>query len=168
MKCLDLVPVEAAREAYRRGMARSRGARRRKGKHLYGWNPDPRRQAEIDATSAVAEFFVSVVTGRRWLSNGLEPDDPSEGDIEGGLEVRHTDRLDGCLIIHPKDSDEHPFVLVVGEVRQMRIVGYLPGREGKKKRYWRVRGVRCPAYFVPQQVLRPIGDLILRGGDDAE
>jgi hypothetical protein len=50
----------------------------------------------------------------------------------------------------------------------MKIVGWIRGRDGKKKEYW-WEGTGRPAYFIPQNVLHAPGLLkeMLDGGTHA-
>lgn len=74
----------------------------------------------------------------------------------GPYQIRATERLDGCLILHPDDDDNHPFVLVVGSGQHYRLAGWILAREGKQDCWW--RGPR-PAWFVPQSELQPMATL---------
>ena len=158
---MSVLTVEEAREAYRAGLARSQAGRARSGQHRYGWNPDPAVQRKIDGESAVAELLVAKTLGRRWLSDGLTPDDPDAGDVEGGLQVRWTERRHGCLIVHDEDPDGLICVLVVGNAPEQRICGWILTLEAKTQVFWR-ENVRHPAYFVPQQALLPLSMLEAR------
>lgn len=148
---------EDVRDAYEKGLRRSRAARRRSGTHKYNWKPGD-EQPEVDAQSAVAELLVARCTNRKWLSSGEVPDKPEDGDVEGGIQVRHTSYGTGSLIVHPEDNDQHKFVLVVGKDEYMRVVGYIDGHKAKSRNWWR-SDVRYPAYFVPQSALNDIAEL---------
>lgn len=109
----------------------------------------------IDAESSVAELMVARALGRKWLSDGLQPDRPEDGDVEGGISVRWTARTNGCLIVHEDEPDELISVLVVGHAPDCEIKGWLQTYEAKVPSYWR-SNVRHPAFFVPQEALRPL------------
>lgn len=83
-----------------------------------------------------------------------------KGDVHG-VEVRTRSQEWHDLIVHPADADERPFVLVVlvDPWRVWRVVGWLPGAEAKRERWWRDPAGGRPAYFVPQRHLRPIETL---------
>jgi hypothetical protein len=105
---------------------------------------------------ACAEMAVAKYLGRYWqplAERGYLSLVPA--DIGRSIQVRSTDRPGGCLIIHPDDEDEHLFYLVIrlGAPRYT-IAGWLRGRAGKRPEFWREdRGVRHPAFFVPQSAL---------------
>jgi hypothetical protein len=117
----------------------------------YGQSPLDRWGMDIE--SSAAELLVAKKLGLYW---NYFSEDPSslEGDV-GKVQVRHTARADGCLLLHDRDKSDVPFVLVVGHYPALRIVGWCLGSYGKDKRYWREDTGR-PAYFVPQSDLRPM------------
>lgn len=86
--------------------------------------------------------------------HGWQEETDEDGDV-GVIQVRHTLRRDGCLIVHPDDSDAAPFVLVVGSMPFQRIVGGIFGQRAKDPRFWR-DDVRHPAFFIPQDALTPL------------
>jgi hypothetical protein len=83
----------------------------------------------------------------------------TEGDLRNGTEIRGTMHADGCLILHDRDHDDRPYVLVTGRPPEFIVRGWLYGREGKQPAYWRADW-RRPCYAVPQAALRPIEDLV--------
>jgi hypothetical protein len=135
-------------EAYAIGVRRCGAANRRGAKHRYDYDPLPAKEQHWHGMSAVSEWTVAELTGRRWISMGDRPDRPGEGDVEGGLQVRWTDRPDGSLIVH-RDEPEPFFVLVVGPAAPLRVVGWVTREVGQQERWWRA-DVRKPAFFVPQ------------------
>lgn len=110
------------------------------------------------ANSAVAENELAVYLGLKWLSTGDKADKPEDGDIEGGIQVRWTPNINYSLIVREPDLDWQIYVLVVGEIPDMVIVGWFYGHEAKEKDkngkylYWR-DNVPDPAWFVPQRAL---------------
>jgi len=106
---------------------------------------------ENDVQGAAAEYAVHLALKVPWrpLKKTLHDD---HRDVSG-VEVRSTLKRHGCLIVHDRDSDSAPFILVTGEMPSLRIVGWLYGRECKRPEFWRT-DVRTPAYFVPQGELR--------------
>lgn len=100
---------------------------------------------EVHILGACAELAVAKLTGTFWngaLGN-LSADDVGE------LQVRYTDKPNGRLIVHPKDQDDKKFVLVRGAPPKMLVVGWMYGRDAKKKEYWDdPTWQNRPAYFV--------------------
>jgi hypothetical protein len=76
------------------------------------------------------------------------------GDVEG-TQVRSTPRANGCLLIHPSDPDDKPFVLVTGRIPSFVLRGWCYGEEGKHTQWWNTSTGR-PCFFVPQTALRPM------------
>jgi len=72
----------------------------------------------------------------------------------GLLQVRSTQRDDGCLILHKWDSDDDVFVLMVGTAPRFDCRGWLRAADGKTEEFWRDPIGGRPAYFVPQSKLR--------------
>lgn len=125
-------------------------------KELFSPPADGGWQREIEGV--LGELVVASVFGVYWRGAA---DDGSEGqpDDVDGMQVRATPRLDGCLIVHRKDLDDAPFILVCGIPPTFTIPGWLTGAAAKQLRWWR-NDVRSPAYFVPQSELHPIEQLI--------
>lgn len=76
-----------------------------------------------------------------------------------GIQVRATTLDRGALLVHPRDPDDQPFVLVTGQPPRLTVRGWLFGFEAKDPVHWREAGMRHPAFAVPQDVLRPIETL---------
>ena len=111
----------------------------------------------VDMESCAAELLVSRALNQSWTPYAASPAEILS-DVGRAVQVRHTPRGNGCLILHNKDQDDHAFVLVVGSGTGQRIVGWLWGRDGKHPSYWRTSTGR-PAYFVPQEALSLITGL---------
>jgi hypothetical protein len=110
-----------------------------------------------DIESAGAEAAVAKALGKYWLAVLQNPQD-ADGDVSG-IEIRSTCRSDGRLIVHDRDKDDAPFVLVRGTFPNYEICGWMRGRDAKKDKY-KFNGDGRPAYFVPSSELRPIEELI--------
>lgn len=82
-----------------------------------------------------------------------------EGGDVGAFQVRTRSNDNYDLLVRPTDRDEDIFVLVVGQRGIYRVVGWLYGRECKRPEWLKTYGGRPPAYFVPQEALRPISTL---------
>lgn len=100
---------------------------------------------------AAAEMAVAKALGVYW--DMVVDYTPNLVDIQPNIEVRTTTRSNGSLIIHPEDSDDRLFYLVVGELPSYNVVGSIRGADGKRPLWWRESGVRFPAYFIPQSAL---------------
>lgn len=111
---------------------------------------------ENDVRGAAAEYAVHIALRLPWkpLKKTLHD---NHRDVSGN-EVRSTAWRHGCLLVHDRDCDSAPFILVTGEMPSLRIVGWLYGRECKRPEFWRHDRPR-PAYFVPQSELRSMEEL---------
>jgi hypothetical protein len=74
----------------------------------------------------------------------------------GPYQVRHTDRANGCLLLHPPDKDGDIFILVTGENGTYNLSGWIYARDGKTLEYWKDPVGGRPAFFVPQKALNPL------------
>lgn len=107
-----------------------------------------------DIEAACSEAAVAKWRGLWWSGNvGML----AVKDV-GNVQVRHTTRPNGRLILHSRDLDDDVFVAVTGWAPVYAIHGWLRGHEGKQQQYWDdPTGTGRPAYFVPQDRLHPIG-----------
>jgi len=112
-----------------------------------------------DIESCGAEAAVAKALGLYWQAVDANPHQLN-GDVSG-IEVRSTKRKDGRLILHTKDPDDRPFVLVRGEMPTYDVVGWIMGRDGKKMDYTSFGDGR-PAFFVPAKDLLPMDELEVR------
>lgn len=127
--------------------------RNRTDRHGYkgdGWS--------IHINGAAAELAVAKASGRFWHALHHAPAE-LPGDV-GRLQVRWRSKPLWDLIVHDDDPDDAYFVLVVGDVPKLSIVGFIRGAEAKQKSYYQDPAGGRPAYFVPQAELAPFGDLI--------
>ncbi len=103
---------------------------------------------KLDQDAAGAELAGSRITKCRW--NMTCGDDLNEPDLWPNVEVRHTTRENGGLIIRPRDKDGRIFLLVVGTMPNYRVVGWIRSEDAKQERYgWE------DVWKVPQSDLRP-------------
>lgn len=109
---------------------------------------------DVAIESCGSEFAVARYTGLFWHSLSKYPHS-LPGDV-GHLQVRHTQHEDGHMIVHDRDKDHDPFILVTGSIPKLTLRGWLYGKDCKKPEYYRTEGVRHPAYFVPQSELKPL------------
>ena len=120
----------------------------------YGQDGDGWQRAFLGVAGEIA---YAKHKGVYWMPP-FRPQRAGEGDV-GSVQVRTSSRIDGDLILHPRDGDDDTWVLVVGNPPDLYIVGWCWGRQGKLDRYWgdKARNGR-PAFFVPQSVLIPFQD----------
>jgi len=111
---------------------------------------------DVHIQGVLGEFVVCKHLGLYWT--GAIPANETAGDA-GRHQVRATTRSAGCLIVHPEDPDDVPFVLVTGTAPTFRIAGWITGGDAKQTQWWRT-DVRNAAYFVPQAALRSIDEFV--------
>lgn len=106
----------------------------------------------IDIEACLAELAVAKAYDLYWERLAYDPA-TLRGDV-ATLQVRSTWREDGCLILHEEDRDDATFILVTGCAPTYTVRGWIQGRAGKQRQWWR-EGDGRPAYFVPQAALSP-------------
>jgi hypothetical protein len=119
--------------------------------HVHRWRYDAGEDWQIGIEGTLAELAVAKALDRYWTPVARYGRDVV-ADVGRRYQVRSTPRLDGCLIVHDDDPDDHLYVLVVGTAPELRIVGCILGDAAKRPEFWRT-DVRFPAYFVPQVAL---------------
>lgn len=102
---------------------------------------------QMDIEGALAEMALSKFLGTYWKGKGHIKDD----DVDG-MEVRYTDRDNGCLIIRPDDPNRI-YWLVTGVRGTYHVHGWLHAEIAKQDKYRRAPNGRPPAYFIPQSDL---------------
>lgn len=78
---------------------------------------------------------------------------------EKNIEVRTAAKDYHSLILHPGDPDESLFILVTGKAPVFYIRGWIRGKEGKDRKFWKDPTGTRPAYFVPQSALECISTI---------
>lgn len=112
---------------------------------------------ELHITGALGELAFAKLTNRYWES--VASDFRSLiGDV-GRHQVRTTARENGCLIVHERDPDDAMFFLVIGTAPTFYVAGGIQGSAAKSEEWWRTDTGR-PAFFVPQDALTPLEELI--------
>lgn len=119
-----------------------------------------------DIEGAAGELVVARVLDRHWTG---ALDMGAGGDV-GPVQVRTRAAKAGAgdawhaaqhLPVHPEDSDDAPFVMVLGRDREYEVVGWIYGRDAKQEQWWRaVAPGRTPSYWVPRSALHPVESLI--------
>jgi hypothetical protein len=77
-------------------------------------------------------------------------------DVFRDVEVRSTDRYDGCLVIRDNDVLERRFILAIVNGSDVVLAGWIYGTEGAKSEYLRNPNNHVPAWFIPINKLRPM------------
>jgi hypothetical protein len=109
----------------------------------------------LDIRGAVGEAIVAKHLGVYWLGVGV-----FRGDDVGSYQVRATGWSNGALLLHDDDKDDQPYISVYVCEGAGTILGWLYGRDGKDKKYWRDPTKKDRwAYFVPTSELRSIAEL---------
>lgn len=139
------------------GVERQLAAMRLARPEIYGWDANRDRWGtHIEA--AAAEMAFAKHRGNYWLPLAEDPA-KLDGDV-GKAQIRSTQRPDGSLLLHARDADDAPFILLTGTAPTFVIAGWIWGRDGKHEKWWREtdrNGRRLrPAFFVPQQALKPV------------
>jgi hypothetical protein len=82
-------------------------------------------------------------------------------DLPGGIDVKTRSKSRYDLIVQRHEKPSKKFVLVTIENQQTLLHGWCYGHEAMDEKYWADPARGRPAYFVPQQNLRPMEDLHL-------
>jgi len=121
------------------------------GNGSFGW--------QIDIEAACAEMAAAKALNLYWSGSVNTFKLPDVGEGVEGLQVRHTDRDGGCLIVRPEDKGHERFLLVTGQAPLFVLRGWLRGDDARQDAFWRDPNGHRPAWFVPQSALRPVGEL---------
>lgn len=82
-------------------------------------------------------------------------------DVGGIVDVRASANPARPLILHPPDKESRPFVRAYVNQATVELEGWILCADGKLPSYWgEGLGGKRPAFFVPQEALRPMPDLI--------
>jgi hypothetical protein len=77
-------------------------------------------------------------------------------DLGANVQVRTRSVATYDLLVRDDDADADVFVLVVGRLPAMRVVGWMVGADAKRASWRASHAAREPAFFVPQAELRPL------------
>jgi hypothetical protein len=110
----------------------------------------------IHIEGAAGEIAAAKALGLYW--GGTVNTFKTEGDV-GNIEVRTRSKPHYDLLVRDNDKNESVFVLVTGKSPKYNVVGWILGKDAKKTEWYADYGNRPPAYFVPQNCLRPIEEL---------
>jgi hypothetical protein len=122
-------------------------------KPQYGFNDE--NPWQIDIEGSCGELAVAKALGI-YASLGLDtfkaPDLP-------GMQIKTRSNHSYELIVRPHDAEDQHYVLVTGKNGKYRVHGWILGKDAKQKKWEQTHGGRDAAYFVPQDVLKPMDDL---------
>ena len=107
-----------------------------------------------DVNGAAAELAVAKFLGIPWSrSVGTFT---SVGDVADDIDVRHTERAGGRLILREKDFPGRWVVFVTGSPPNLVLQGYIRAEDGMQPQ-WRANPHDWhPAWFLPASALLPI------------
>jgi hypothetical protein len=133
--------------AMRRVYNLQRGLRDKYGLVKHPW------QADIEgamAEMAVAKAFDVFWSGSIGKLHAMDA---------GNYQVRYTPYETGHLVLNPADDDSQTFIFVTGGDGQYHLRGYAIAGEVKLEEFYTSKVPGRYAYFVPQDMLRPIEEL---------
>jgi len=110
----------------------------------------------IHIEGAAGEFAAAKALGVFWSPT---VNSYKSADIAPNIQVRTRSKSDYDLIIREDDNPDHAYVLVVGQSPEFEVIGWIWGRDGKRPEWIKTYGGRPPAWFVPQDKLRPLSEL---------
>jgi hypothetical protein len=159
LKALGREPtLDEWRRAYEICLKRYHAIQARKAVHSHGHTPaTARRDFETNVFGALAEWYVAMRTGRRWLSDGTSADN-GRADVDPIIETRWSE-FDGVLMLWMNDNPSRPFVRVGGfpPLEVLDDAAHAVGARGHARPpYLHALGWRegswimQPKYFVPK------------------
>lgn len=120
--------------------------------------------SKIHVIGAVGEFVAAKGLRLPWNGKGT-----FRGADVGSYQIRSSEYEFGRLALHPQDGDDLIFISVRPvpfpfpldrESVAVDLVGWLYGREGKRREWWKdITGRGRPAFFVSDLALRSMSDL---------
>ena len=107
-----------------------------------------------DTNGAAAELVTAKWLGIEWSrSVGTYR---HEADVGDEIDVRHTERRDGRLILRPSDHPYRQFVLVTGTPPHLLLQGWIRGEAAMVPEWCCDPNDYGGAWFVPARALEPI------------
>lgn len=119
--------------------------------------PDVDGRYELDFFGCCGELALSKHTNLFW--SGAIPD-ITIPDVGYCMDSRAGSKAHFCLVLHPDDVDDRPYVLtLVHALPRVTLAGWMFARDGKQQRHWRAERPGSPSFFVPQADLRDMTEL---------
>ena len=107
----------------------------------------------IHIQAAAGELAAAKALGRYW--SGSVNTFRTGGDV-GALQVRTRSKAHYDLIVRDDDKESDCFILVVGEIPDFDVKGWIGGKEAKQAQWRQSYGGREAAYFVPHAALHAL------------
>lgn len=149
-----LTPLEVAIAEFVGQQRWTDGVRAGADGNKYGFGGD---QLELAIDGCLGEMAFAKARNLYWSGAGVGY--ANEEDV-GNVQVRLTDHRNGCLLHRPNEKHhDDPWVLVVRQGDEYHLGGWLYGHELRRPEWLRDPGGRPPAYFAPQESLRPLQPL---------
>lgn len=137
-----------------------RAAKARAGGLTQRWGGRPEWSDANHIMGATGEAVVAKHFGVFWLGTG-----EVGGPDVGGIQVRANRRPSDSLMLHESDANGAVFVAVTVVEGRGWLRGWIHGRDGKRREWWRdPTGQGRPAFFVPDDALFPMAGLCVVGG----
>lgn len=120
----------------------------------WGFKGDPWR---VHIEGSMGELSLAKCLKRFWSGAGERFEDDTD---VGGIQVRTRSNHKYELYLWPKDETDAIYVLVTGAPPVFRVRGWIRGADAKKEEWFKSLSTgRPPAYFVPNEALRPMSEL---------
>jgi hypothetical protein len=111
----------------------------------------------LDFYGSCGELATAVLQGVPWPGHQVWRNENERALVHKiddlyGHGVRTTMGRGRCLILHPSDPDDTPFILVNKESDGFHVRGWVYARDGKLPHFWQRKTGR-PCYFVPPELM---------------
>lgn len=151
-----ILSEEEQQQADEGGLRRQQRAVQDGRKDRHGFTGDP---LKIHRDGVGGEMAVYKAFGLVWKDTPYEKD---ERDLPHGLEVRTRTQHWHELLVWPCDKMDRGYILVTKEEGdpEYRIHGLMLGEDAMQDKYWKQVSSRPASFFVPQNDLVPIEEVI--------
>jgi hypothetical protein len=134
----------------------------------YNWVKNPNYQSwDVDIEGAAAEYAAAKGLGMLWDGS---VNTWKKADLGDRIQVRSAqEKADPknpgkmqpiSLIVRKDDKEEENYILVIGSIPHFRIVGWCSGVDAMQDKYRRNPHGGVESWFVPQEDLKPIEELL--------